>query len=150
MNEKDLNVFIEGIQNYYAQISDSPAVVQTPYLLENSNTLAYEYTGIIGISGKNKGCVYFTAPEKLLKQTLLVIKETDTSHDNICDLVGEIANTVAGNARGYFGSEFMISVPIVITRQKGEIKLPKDVRSFIVPITWRSHESAIVISIDTN
>jgi len=148
MKEDDLHVFIDGIKNYFSQTSESTASVETPYLQENNDTLVFAYTGIIGISGKNKGCVYFTAPENLLKQMLLVQKENDTSHENICDLVGEIANTIAGNARRYFGSEFMISVPIVVSKQPDQIKLPKDIRSFIIPITWRNHESALVISLD--
>ena len=38
----------------------------------------------------------------------------DTSVDNILDLVGEVANTISGNARKVFGREFLISVPVMI------------------------------------
>lgn len=148
MNETDLKVFIDGVTHYFDQISDTPARVQTPYLKSNSATLAYEYTGIIGISGRKKGCVYFTTPGILLRHLLLSINEEDTSHDNLCDLVGEVANTIAGNARRHFGAEFMISVPVVVDGKPDRIKLPNDYRSFIIPLTWRNHESAVVICLE--
>ncbi|GAB4189306.1 MAG: hypothetical protein Tsb002_16230 [Wenzhouxiangellaceae bacterium] len=148
MKETDLKVFIDGAIHYFNQVSDIPATVQTPYLKENNDTLAYEYTGIIGISGRKKGCVYFTAPGKLLRHLLISINEEDTSHDSLCDLVGEVANTISGNARRHFGPEFMISVPVVVDGKPERIRMPQDYRSFIIPVTWRSHESAIVICLE--
>ena len=148
MNENDLNVFIDGATNYFKQMSDRPAVVETPYLEENGAAVSHEFTGIIGISGKKKGCVYFTAPVSLLKHLLLTIGELDTSQDALSDLVGEVANTIAGNARSYFGSEFMISVPIVVQGKTEGIKLPTDSRAYVIPMTWRKHEAAIVVSLE--
>ena len=77
--------------------------------------------GIIGISGNNSGIVYFTAPRILLAHMLESIKEPDLSEDNMTDLVGEVANTIAGNARSEFGEQFQISVPIVIRGIHDEI-----------------------------
>ena len=148
MDETDLKVFIDGATHYFDQVSETSAVVQTPYLKENNETLSFEYTGIIGISGRKKGCVYFSAPSNLLRHLLISMKEEDISHDSFCDLVGEVANTVAGNARRYFGAEFMISVPVVVIGKADQIKLPKNLRSFIIPVTWRNYESTIVICLE--
>ncbi|MFK7957081.1 MAG: chemotaxis protein CheX [Lysobacterales bacterium] len=148
MKEEDLKVFIEGVTHYFDQMSESPASVETPFLQENNTTMAHEYTGIIGISGRKRGCVYFTTPGKLLRHLLLAIGEEDTSEEAVCDLVGEVANTIAGNARRYFGSEFMISVPVVVDGAPERIKLPQSVRSFVIPVTWRGYESAVVICLE--
>ena len=148
MTESELQVFIDGAINYFKQMSESPAVVQTPYLENHDKVLTHEYTGIIGISGRKKGCVYFTAPGPLLKHLLLSIGEEDTSNDALCDLVGEVANTISGNARSFFGSEFMISVPVVVDGQPERIKIPKNLRSYIIPVTWKNFESTVVISIE--
>lgn len=148
MTESELQVFIDGATNYFKQMSESPAVVQTPYLEKHDKAITHEYTGIIGISGKKKGCVYFTAPGALLKHLLLSIGEADTSNDALCDLVGEVANTISGNARSFFGSEFMISVPVVVDGQPDRIKIPKDLRSYIIPVSWKNFESTVVISIE--
>ena len=42
----------------------------------------------------------------------------------------------------------MISVPVVIDGQPERIKLPENLRSFIIPVTWRSYEAAIIISLE--
>ena len=148
MDERDLQVFIDSAVHYFGQMCGEQADTGTPYLMENSETLAYTFTGIIGISGKSRGCVYFTAPEILLKHLLIGIGEPDTSRDSMCDIVGEIANTIAGNARSHFGPDFMISVPTVIDDHPERIHLPESLRSFVVPVTWRRQEAAVVISIE--
>lgn len=148
MNQSDLQVFIDATVNYFKQASDVTATVEAPYLKNVTETIAYQYTGIIGISGKKRGCVYFTAPSVLVKHLLMSIGETDTSKDTVCDLVGEVANTIAGNARKYFGPEFMISVPVVVDGQPERIKLPPNSRAFIIPVIWRLYESRIVICLE--
>ena len=114
MDESKLKVFIDGATRYFLQVTRLAAEVGTPYLSETNETLAYDMTGIIGISGGRKGVVYFTAPTNMLRSVLINMGERDVTHDMRLDLVGEIANTIAGNARAEFGSEFMISVPVVI------------------------------------
>ena len=147
MKEDKLRVFIEGAQNYFSQIDKEEIIVGTPYLVENNMPAAHDYTGIIGISGNNSGSVYFTAPRILLAHMLESIKEPDLSEDNMTDLVGEVANTIAGNARSEFGEQFQISVPIVIRGIPDEILLPRKDRSFVIPLEWRKHQAAIVISL---
>ena len=61
MKEEKLQVFLEGVQKYFAQmIIGEELVVGTPYLVENKVPSAKDFTGVISISGKNKGIVYFT------------------------------------------------------------------------------------------
>ena len=106
------------------------------------------YTGIIGVSGPYRGSVYFTAPRVLLRHLLLSLQEPDESEDNILDLIGEIANTISGNARSEYGSDFMISVPIVVKGTPDEIYLPKTARSVVIPISWKEYAAAIVVSLE--
>ena len=63
------------------------------------------YRRIIGISGARKEIVYFLAPRGMLAVLLMRMQETDTSDENIKDLVGEVANTISGNARRDFRAE---------------------------------------------
>jgi hypothetical protein len=44
-------------------------------------------------------------PGKLVREILLLQHETDLSDGNLLDAVGEIANTLAGNARKALGSD---------------------------------------------
>jgi len=52
MDEAQLQVFIDGTIHYFTQASEEPADVGTPYLIGEDQTIADEYTGIIGISGR--------------------------------------------------------------------------------------------------
>ncbi|AUZ06421.1 MULTISPECIES: chemotaxis protein CheX [Vitreoscilla] len=145
MKEDKLKVFIAGAQHYFSQIDKEEIIIGTPYLVENKMPAAHDYTGIIAISGNNTGIVYFTAPRILLAHILESIQEPDLSEENMTDLVGEVANTIAGNSRSEFGEEFNISVPIVICGAPDEILLPRKDRSFVIPLEWRKHHAAIVI-----
>lgn len=148
MSEKNLQVFIDGVVRYFSLTTDNDLKVGTPYLEENTHPAAMDYTGIIGISGNNKGCVYFTAPRVMLKHLILGLGESDVGEANMVDLVGEVANTISGNARKELGKDFMISVPVVVSGAPSHIHLPLDLRSYVIPITWRSYQAAVVICLE--
>lgn len=145
MKEQKLQVFVNIITNYFNQFGNEELVVDTPYLLENKQPKVYDYTGVIGISGGQKGVVYFSATRELLASILDSMGEPDKSEDNFVDLAGEVANTIAGNARTEFGASFHISVPLVFKGNPQSIILPKDERSFIIPVTWQRQVGEIVV-----
>lgn len=147
--EKQFQVFIDSVANYFRQLQDEDIVISTPYLNENHTPIVSDYTGVIGITGNNKGLVYFTAPKPLLEKMLTVMQESDNGEDNLVDLVGEVANTVAGNARSHFGPDFNISVPFVFRGQPESINIPKDRYSFVIPLEWKGQMAAIVIYLQT-
>lgn len=148
MAEQTLQVFIDGAVRFFAHTNDKDVKVGAPYLVENNSPAAYDVTGIIGISGPYRGCVYFTAPRILLKHLLLSIGETDTGNENLFDLVGEVANTISGNARSTFGHEFMISVPVMLEGAPSHIHLPQSLRSYVIPIYWKAYHAALVICLE--
>jgi len=145
MSEETIKIFIDGATNYFQHTSDKDVRVGTPYLVENAKPVAFDYTGIIGVSGPIRGTVYFTAPKILLTHLLLSLGESDTSNLNILDVVGEVANTISGNARAELGHEFMISVPIMIEGAPNSIHLAEDQRSYVIPIYWKAYSAAIVV-----
>lgn len=149
MSEATLQTFIDGVLNYFQHTSDKEVKVGSPYLVDNQKPAAFDYTGIIGVSGPYKGTVYFTAPKALLTHLLLAIGEQDTSTDNVLDLVGEVANTISGNARAQFGQEFMISVPVVVEGSPSKIHLPKHLRSYVIPVYWKAYSAAVVICLES-
>ncbi len=148
MSEQTLQVFIDGVVRFFEHTNDKNVKVGAPYLVENDKPAAYDVTGIIGISGPYRGCVYFTAPRILLKHLLLSIGETETTNEYLFDLVGEVANTISGNARSSFGHEFMISVPVMIEGAPDHTHLPKNMRSYVIPIYWKAYHAAVVICLE--
>ncbi|TXD97128.1 chemotaxis protein CheX [Psychrobacter frigidicola] len=145
MKEQKLQIFLDIITNYFNQFGSEELVVDTPYLLENKQPKVHDYTGVIGISGAQKGVVYFSATRELLARILDNMGEPDKGEDNLVDLAGEVANTIAGNARNEFGASFHISVPLVFKGSPQSIILPKDERSFIIPVTWQGQVGEIVV-----
>ena len=91
--------------------ANQPASVGSPYLVNEGKPTVQEFTGLISIAGKRRGIVYFTASRPMLTVMLMRMGETELTQENMCDLVGEVANTISGNARRDFGKDFMISVP---------------------------------------
>src|SRR5438046_762672 len=115
--EQELKTFVEGTTNFFEVAAQQPASIGSPYLMEGSPAV-HEYTGVINISGKREGVVYFTAPKAMLTVLLMKMQENDFSHETMKDLVGEVANTISGNARRDFGRDFVISVPSVLSDRK--------------------------------
>jgi chemotaxis protein CheX len=103
---------------------------------------------LISIAGKRRGVVYFTASRPMLTVMLMRMGETELTQENMCDLVGEVANTISGNARRDFGKDFMISVPSVHAGDPEKVVTPENLRSFVIPINWRSHSAQLVVCLE--
>jgi len=148
MKETDLHFFIDSLVNYFEEVTNEKPTTGIPYL-KDDDPVVQEYAGIIGISGKRKGSVYITATSEMLKVLAkIIIDMDDVSPDDIKDLIGEIANTIAGNVRQAYGSEFMISVPVVIEGKAKDIKLPDDIQTFVIPLNWREFNSYLVVCLE--
>jgi len=78
IKEAEIRTFIEGATNYFEVSAQQSATVGSPYLVTDGNPGAYEYTGVIGISGARKGIVYFTAPRGML--TVLLMRMQENRH----------------------------------------------------------------------
>jgi chemotaxis protein CheX len=145
--EAEIRTFIEGTTAYFETSAQQSATVGSPYLVTDGKPGAYEYTGVISITGARRGVVYFTAPRGMLTVLLMRMQETDTSDENIKDLVGEVANTISGNARRDFGKNFVISVPTIIAHDQEKVTTPHS-RSFVIPINWRTHSAKLVVCLE--
>ena len=143
---KEIGVFVDGVSRYFAQFADSQEalerdlVIGAPYLIDASTNLSFRYNGVISVTGDVRGVVVFTASSVLLKYILLSLAEPEISEFLIKDLVGEIANTIAGNARRELGSSFHISPPRVHLSSFGR-------RSFVLPIQWRKNSARLIVGL---
>ena len=146
--EKELicQVFIDSVNNYFEETTSERSATGLPYIKDDTMVLE-DFTGMIGISGNRKGFVYISGSRQLFSDIVKCILNTDSPTDaQVMDMAGEVANTVSGNARKAFGSDFMISVPAIIEGKPINFKLP-DVPVYVIPIKWREHKSFVVIGI---
>ncbi len=148
MNETDLHFFIDSTVDYFEEVTGEKAVTGIPYL-KAKEPVILEYSGIIGISGKRKGCVYVTTTQAMLEALAhIILGIQDAATETVKDLAGELANTISGNVREAYGSSFMISVPVVIEGRAKDIRLPEDVQSFVIPITWKDFKFYLVVCLE--
>lgn len=147
MDEKELRIFIEIVSQYFERQTGRLPEMGSPYLGEPSALPIHDFTGVIGISGERQGCVYFTAHRDLLRQLLLHVGESDVSDHNLSDLVGEVANTISGNARRHFGPDFLISVPVIVAGNANAIQVPRTIKAYILPLRWHKLEATLVVSL---
>jgi len=146
---KQIDIFINGIKRYFSHLDgpDSQVDIGVPYLVKNQDALGTDFTGIIAINGSNQGYVFFSAERSMLSKILLSHGETQLTHEYMCDLVGEISNTIAGNARKSLGEEFHISPPKTMTGKISGALLEKDRRSYVLPIRWKSKGAQLIVSL---
>ena len=148
MNESDLHFFIDSTVNYFEEISGEKPKPGIPYL-KGDESVVLEYTGIIGISGKRKGSIYITASSDMLKEIAgIILGDLPIGTNEIKDLVGEIANTISGNVRQAYGSDFMISVPVVVEGKAKDIKTPSEIQSFVIPLNWKNHKAFLAVCLE--
>ncbi len=147
IKENELKVFIDAVTHFYSHLTHEQAAIRSSYLADTGMP-RFDYTGLITFSGRFRGCVYFSAPRPMLCELLLQMKEPDTCDDNLLDTVGEVANTIAGNARRHFGGGLEISVPITMRGAAEHIKAAVRARPFAILLRWRSHEAAVVVDLE--
>ncbi len=147
MESEILKVITQGATDYFAQVGGQPALTHPAYLENPKSTPVDDFSALIGISGRYRGCVYFTAPRALLTPLLERLGERTREDSRYADLAGEISNTIAGNARRQLGAGFMISVPILLRGRPDELQFPRGVDCFVVPIEWGGQRARLVFAI---
>jgi chemotaxis protein CheX len=145
IDEREIRTFVHGTTRYFEVAAQQSASLGSPYLATQGFPELHEYTGVITVSGRRHGTVYFTAPRGMLTVLLMRMNESNVSHENLRDLVGEVANTISGNARRDFGNQFAISVPTVSVGEADRVPPPPDCLPVVIPINWRSHSARLVI-----
>ena len=149
MDETILRVFATCAAGYFARVAKEPAEVGTPFLPgDGDDTAPADFTAVIGITGRRRGVVCFSAPRPLLQSLLPALGEAGGGDPLCADLAGEIANTIAGNARSELGAAFMISVPVVITAPAAAPAFPRDAVRYAFPLVWRGHRASLWVALE--
>ena len=146
MKGQELQIFIDAALHYFdVNLGKGEIRVGEPALGTPEHAAIYEYTGLIEISGEKSGQVFFSSPVDLIRHLLFVMGEPDVDDDLVADLVGEIANSIAGNARQYFGSGFRLSTPTIFRNASRVQEISRGLPSYVVPLIWRNNTSNIAV-----
>ncbi len=118
--------------------------------LKDNSTVAYDVSGIIGITGEAVGSIALSFPRKTaIKAVSNFIGEEVISIDaDTTDAIGELTNMVAGHAKKIFsekGIKLKISTPNVVVGKNHTIVAPKGTPSIVIP--FESEEGALAIQV---
>ncbi|MDR1350185.1 MAG: chemotaxis protein CheX [Zoogloeaceae bacterium] len=151
INEADIHSFVDAISIYFQQITREKAEIRAAYLVEGDILpTTFELTGYITVTGSFSGKVYFSASRGMVSHLLLMMHDTDHSEPRLLDAVGEIANTISGNARKHFGESMEISVPTTQTTGHGWLDKVVSPHSYVVLIKWKQYRASVVVDIQSN
>lgn len=143
-----MKVFIQSTANYFETLANGGAVLGTPYLRDEDEDVALDFSAVIGISGSYKGAIYYTAPREKMQALLPYLGETQAD-DHVCaDLVGEITNTISGNAREKLGPGFMISSPFIFEGRPTAVRTAGTTPCYVLPVSWNNHCSRVLVSLE--
>ncbi|MDR2173214.1 MAG: chemotaxis protein CheX [Burkholderiales bacterium] len=148
ITEREIEVFVGAVNRYFAQITGEKAKIRSSFLAEGEiHPPIYDFTGLISLSGRYRGCIYFSATKIMLMRLLLAMQEPRQTDAHLLDAVGEIANTLAGNAREYFGEDMGISVPTTFQGPSERLEAAVRERPYVIMIKWKQYEAAVIIDI---
>jgi chemotaxis protein CheX len=145
VTDSDLNLFVGIVINYFQKVARQKPHLRDP-VIEFRPPHFLDYSGFIRVSGSNEGCIYITMPSDFVTDVLQRIGETQIDDSLRRDLVGEMASTIASNAREQFGHQLQISVPETI--QDGEMPsfaIPST--RFMLPIEWNDQLAYLGIAL---
>ena len=141
LNEDELKLFVASVRNYFKVLTKQEPQITSAFLA-TGDIEAHDFNGIVTFSGSYNGHVMVSMPQKLLRELLLLQRETDLSDGNLLDAVGEIANTLGGNARKTLGPGLQISVPVKLHGASG-IKARVRKHPYVITLRW-NHQPALV------
>jgi chemotaxis protein CheX len=146
LNENDLKLFVDSIRHYLKVTTRQEPQITSAYL-GTGDVEGFEFNGIVAFSGSHNGHVMVSMPGKLVREILLLQHETDLSDGNLLDAVGEIANTLAGNARKALGAELQISVPVKMHGSQG-MRARVRTRPYVITLRWNHYSAMVCVDMD--
>jgi chemotaxis protein CheX len=141
LHQTELKLFVDSVRRYFQVIAKEEPQITSAFL-GTGDVEAHDFNGIVSFSGSYNGHVMVSMPPQLLRELLLLQGETDLSESNLLDAVGEIANTLGGNARKTLGPALQISVPVKLHGASG-IRARVRKHPYVITLRW-NHQPAMV------
>lgn len=151
MEHAQLQVFIKSVVEYFNKVTGTVIDIGVPFLRDDDKKILLEYTGAIGISGRVRGAIYLTADDKFLSELIdKITPGLEKTEQHLSGMVGELANTISGNAQKTLGQDYHISVPIVFTNPNTADKSTLEIQAstFVIPLRWNNHNAFLVVGLE--
>lgn len=137
MDAQLINPFISATTNALEMMAGIKAVREAPFVKGSFHAFA-DISGIIGLAGEVQGAVVLSFSQGLAGRIFEAMTGEQLPNDasEMADVVGELANMVAGGAKGSLaeqGMSYRISVPTVVTGKEHFVSYKTDGPCLVVP-----------------
>lgn len=150
MNQAYVNPFINATIKLFEEIFHTTPVFGKPYLLKANETHNWDVSAMIGLAGETQGAVILAfSEENAAKIATAMIGSPKTALDeDVTDVIGELINIVAGNAKKDLEQmRILISLPTIITGSNHRIvKTDKAAVLVGIPFTSDKGDFQLLIS----
>lgn len=135
MDVRYINPFVRSITNTFETMCSLPVVVGKPELKSNDGP-GTDVSSVIGFSGDAAGCVVLHFSFEIASKVATRFAGIDITpeHPDFADAIGELANMVAGGAKGQFdGLKISISLPNVIVGENHNFSASRIAPRIVIP-----------------
>lgn len=136
MKIEHIEPFIQATVGMFKTMLDMDCEYLTPYLLNKSAEHDWDISGIIGIAGDSKGVVVISFTSELAAEATsrLVGRKVSADDPDVVDVVGELVNIVAGNAKkGLEQYRLSISLPSIVRGVDHKVAWQSDIPIVGIP-----------------
>lgn len=109
----------------------------------------FKYSGFIVIEGPLNGWICLSLPEGVVDGLLEALNEPNGDEAYRLDITGEVAYTVAANARERFGERLLIHPALATGNCNIERSLVQPPLTFRLPFTWRDHSAQLLVGLSS-
>ncbi len=150
MNVKYINPFITATQSVFKTFLNSEATPGKPYIFDRDTEQGmWEISGIIGLAGEIIGVVIISFPKILALKLISILEDEHITiiDDSVVDMVGEIVNIIAGNAKKDLEQhQIAISLPTVVRGPKHSFPHLSGSPMVAIPFTCEQGEFNLIVS----
>ncbi|MBI9105873.1 MAG: chemotaxis protein CheX [Spirochaetales bacterium] len=109
-----------------------------PYIVDSEIDTGWDISGVISVAGSLSGLITMRYHRRLaqflLEHSRLQSMDYEMNHRMLNDMIGEVANTIAGNVLSEIVvDELLISIPVAIQGENHTISWPRNTEITAVP-----------------
>ncbi|MCD6460654.1 chemotaxis protein CheX [bacterium] len=151
MNVEYINPFITSTVNALSTMAGLEPKRGKPYLRQGAK-IPCDISGTIGVAGEAIGSVTISFPENVackMVANMLGINVSEIT-DDVKDAVGEIANMIAGGAKGELaqkGFGFKIALPVVCIGKDHFTQFPKNIPCVVIPFSTKDGDFFVEVGL---
>lgn len=148
LSAPDLAVFVKLVTRCFTTVSGTPPVFGDT-TIELGPLKLFKYSGFISVEGPLNGWICLSLPTAIADGLLEMLCEPCRDEIYRLDIAGEVAQTVAANARERFGEHLLIRPALVTGNSTIEQTLVQPPMTLRLPFMWRDHNAQLLIGLNS-